>query len=1618
MRWLHLSDLHIGNNNESQEVALSSLVNAVHEFSKDQTFDLVLITGDLAFSGKKEEYDRFEELVLAPLRSSNLFSNAKILSVPGNHDVDCDSVLPVSWGGLGSSRQDRFFHSNSQGQSIRKPRAPGFEAYSHFIKKNEIDGVDPLVEPASLLSLTFGGKRINFLTTVTAFFSDKEVTDERLTPAPLHAIRYLLKDQNKADHLVILGHHPKDWFTRDTVDPFWTLLVKQYALYLHGHLHRTQVSHGNLGLVTLGFGAVYQAPSDRPLSAYYRNSMAICELDESLHIAVISWDAEQGRWQKDSSLPPEFEAPSNKLENGYILPLPSTKYTDPTARRLQFLRVEHKAEHCLWLAKDNNKAWSTLLQVLGYISQASKPYLPAPSIMPPGHTEFRLVDDDGYHLIHAVSAHGDLINYEQVERANTQLDTSAFKSCIIITLGEIAQDARELANRLVEKKPIKVVDGELIAEELLNKLSSSLNYVLNEFEPRETNLTLLIHDDGVGALIVDRLHKSWFKVFSPTGQLLPEASEIVFSLREAQPILKRFSYSEVATVDSNVGKGADGEVLFNRETYLKTCYSHFNDIKYAPLAALGFKFSNASLKDMYIPANAGHSAGNKSAESMERAVSEFIDALNIDSSQKDQLERQLRISHGLGTTSEVGAAQKLYRKFGNILVLGDPGSGKTCFVKHEILLYSSPTQHDSFWYAKHLPVFLPLAEAARLLSDNQDLLPICSVIGARYMLNIPVTTLHHMLGEGRLAFFFDGLDEVGSIEERIQLLSMINDLMSKYGRLGNRFVVTSRPAAIQPIDIPEGLTHIQLKGLSEQEIRVLASRVVASRLQEDSTASMQSEEKELVDRLMDDCEQTPGIRRIARNPLLLTLLVLVYANSGALFARRHVVYSQAVKTLISVRNRSLKTQVLSESDLRNRLGVLAYAIFNRTIGEIPQRSEVRELLTPHVEAEQGEGLVTADKFLQEVAEATGILIIHQRGTAIEDDVISFMHYSFLEYYAAIGLLHQEFQHEVPRLVKNPRWREILTLMFGILSEQKDITDLLARISQEQSNADKITKKRLVFSMDCALECDVPPERAQKLLMNLIVDAIISGPARISLELRIEIAKRLSQLLLNTGSPYIIARLIQGMLHNDPCVSAAFVDLVAHLDSDLQIDQVGLDAFEHAFQRPESVVRCACAEALQSKPELRTEKAIEQLRKCLNRGFLEKHVALKTIEVVHGLMDPLRKEVIELLSDSKSIISGAAARCILASGIFDSPEIGDRPILDKALRVWQFGTQPRIRSKTSVWVNNEYIEELISSDDAGKKELGIRYLSLVERQEIFVYRLIISTLKDTTNHRVKTACLQALRQSPDSLALVTLADVDFVTSLLGANERDVRIESIRVLEDFPSDDQIISALLRHLDHCSAENKITSDEAEETMRALTTHANGRSELRSILIDRILKNYRTKIATSYGGKKEQEILRQSLKACEELGGTIEYRLALQLLDTANDYRAPKEIRRQSLKTYGKLVEPSPKSASDLLAILESKDRVLRHARYDAILSYVKKCRGKVAYVRAIYKNIPCLSSALCKAWNSEYKQVNDRIDHRTLGNLRKCVIELEDMLTSYEEFAKRVTVATPEEQGLLNL
>ena len=1609
LRWLHLTDLHTGHSNESQMTALRSLVSSIPHFAGTRPFDLVLLTGDLAYSGRREEYAALKSLVIDPLRQTHLFANALFVATPGNHDLDCMVEYPPTWKGLGSSRQARFFNLGSDGKRTRGSRTQAFDAYQDFITTNRITSVDPTTEPASIHSITAKSKPIALVSAVTAFFSDKDVQDKRQCPAPVHPIRTLLQSRQDGSIVIVLGHHPPSWFTQETEQHLRTFLVQQNALYLHGHEHRIMPSFGPHGLTCLGFGAAYVASNESPPTPYYRNSYAICELTDSLHASFVSWDAEHGQWRSDQRVPGEFNERSDRLADGFCIPLPTTRIsgTHRFSGIASALRPRLRIEQCLWLVADDTKRWLDLLSTLELLRGVTGRYALASQKLPAGHTQFRAKNQIGqHHLVYAISGHGDIFHFDQLESINTELDRQDYDGCIIVTLGAYSGEARSLATQLASRKNITVLDRDDVLRRCLENLPFELLAALQSAaDPNLVTGTLIITDESFALLLQDRARSEWFQVVDGTGAVVRESSSLVASVRREMEALRQLTYRD-HTVGGASFPTVREEQPFDRLEYLRKCNSYFDNVKYAPLSALGFRFRRASLSGIYVAASADVGETSKKTQ-LTRALSEFVESLALPKTQQQQLESQLRSQHGLTRTAEVGAARKAYQKYNNVVVLGDPGSGKTCFLQHEILAYCTPPS-DGSWYSHHLPIYVTLAEAARLLDQNTSLLDVAATVSSRRGIELPRNIIDKAISDGRAAFFFDGLDEVGYIDKRIALMSEIDSLMRSSASRGNRFILASRPAAVQPVDIPDAFTFLHLRGLTETEIRTLAVRVLTARLGQGEDDDPSDEEAELVDRLVADTRNKPGIERIATNPLLLTLLVLIYANTGALSARRHLIYTQAIKTLVSVRGRETRERQIAEADLRTRLGALALAIFQKDIAEIPGRQEVASLLAPVVAAREDRSPTeVAENFIQEVAESTGLLAIHAKDDEESDALITFMHYSFLEYYAAAGLLAGDQANAITALAANPRWRDVTTLLFGMLSEQGDITLLLKGLLTGETPSEEISKYKTVLALDCANECDVPPEESQELLAAAVHATISTGAGRYCPDLRRKIAERIEPLLQGTSRSMerVLARGLRG---DDPVSSAAFADLMALIGGGIALPSSLVSAFEDYLDNEDPVARATAMHAIERRPELRTEKSMDVLRKTLKGNLVEKHAALKVVAVM-PLDESLREPTRELLDDPNSLISAAAAQCLLVDALRMRGSAPNSPLLDKVLsKLHEDSSENTGVVLQSVTLDRAMIYDLVFGDDPTESELAIRHVPLMKDDDPqFAYDVLMRRLRTTGLPTHRAACLDSLRESPRAINLITIADTDFICEQLQAPSRDVRMAAIRLTGEMPSDEQIVKALQEHLN--GAVIKRSKElELAETAKALAKHVRGNSTIRFALLESVLERLPRRVEDGFGDEAHQRHVQLLLTVCESIGDTSNESAAWRLHKLATDYRTPYAIRDRAFRVFGRLVEPSSGSVDAFVSALKRDVGRLNDSHYTATASFISQCRRKVEYVRRVYSKLDELRDGLCKSWQREVARSPNSINPHNLNNIRDAIIGVSNLMVSYEEFSDRAKIA----------
>ncbi len=324
IRWLHLSDFHVGKDDYGQRRLFKYILeNVKAKVQAGEGPHLVFITGDIAHSGLGDQYKLFGDEFLQPLREAIGHECAsRTYIIPGNHDVDRMKNKAVETHGV-LDRFERFLDPTEEGWSYRKDIFERFEAFAKWDGAGSTDHW--LFSPAGAFWRTpeANGHRIGILGVNTAWFACNDQDRHQLS-AGKGIVESGLERLEECDIRIVLGHHPINWFRDEEVEPVRSLFGKHNVLYLHGHLHKTEARpEGGVGgpFQPIQSGAAFDAREDD----LWVNRFLWCALDlydSHLLAEPLKWSRDRQTWVVDSdAFLPKLKVPEKDL---WALPLPGT----------------------------------------------------------------------------------------------------------------------------------------------------------------------------------------------------------------------------------------------------------------------------------------------------------------------------------------------------------------------------------------------------------------------------------------------------------------------------------------------------------------------------------------------------------------------------------------------------------------------------------------------------------------------------------------------------------------------------------------------------------------------------------------------------------------------------------------------------------------------------------------------------------------------------------------------------------------------------------------------------------------------------------------------------------------------------------------------------------------------------------------------------------------------------------------------------------------------------------------------------------------------------------------------------------------------------------------------
>jgi formylglycine-generating enzyme required for sulfatase activity/energy-coupling factor transporter ATP-binding protein EcfA2 len=442
------------------------------------------------------------------------------------------------------------------------------------------------------------------------------------------------------------------------------------------------------------------------------------------------------------------------------------------------------------------------------------------------------------------------------------------------------------------------------------------------------------------------------------------------------------------------------------------------------------------LLEMYVPVKARLSTPE--GETWERLQQLRLAGRALSAEEKEAVGERL---------SEPVPVLDLLQKHDGVVLLGDPGAGKTTFLKVLAVALASG-QGEALGLGGKLPILLPLAAYANALAAGD--VPLDRFISRYYEEDRGIRVslgdlLTQALGEGRALLLLDGLDEVRDTGRRHLVVDRVRDFYSRHrksGNGGNRFVLTSRIVGYREVRLAaDGLAEGTLVDFEMEQIEFFIGKWTAAleKAAGGETSVSRGRAEEECRELLEAVRTNSGMRSLAANPLLLTILALMKRQGVALPDRRVELYKTYVETLLKSWNlaRGLAGRTGRDVDLVDRMKILApLALWMHEIspgvGLVKEGDLLRRLEALCADRGHADAARAADEFLEDVRKGSSLLVSrgeHQYG---------FIHLTFQEYLAAVALAWQARKDRtalIKRLaahIGEAPWHEVVLLTVGYL----------------------------------------------------------------------------------------------------------------------------------------------------------------------------------------------------------------------------------------------------------------------------------------------------------------------------------------------------------------------------------------------------------------------------------------------------------------------------------------------------------------------------------------------------------------------------------------------------------
>jgi len=376
----------------------------------------------------------------------------------------------------------------------------------------------------------------------------------------------------------------------------------------------------------------------------------------------------------------------------------------------------------------------------------------------------------------------------------------------------------------------------------------------------------------------------------------------------------------------------------------------------------------------------------------------------------------------VGTIQERMTGFAAVEEFQKLVVLGKLGAGKTTFMK-----YLAMSCLGGKFHGELVPIFVTL----KVYAETRGALSLEEYIFAEMSRSdVSGDDVKRLLKEGRALILLDGLDEVHHKDDR-----RVKQDIDKFSRdwFRNKFVITCRIAAREYQF--EKFTEVEVADFDDGQIETFVNNW------------FREKDEEKAARMLEKLRGNRPVKELATNPLLLTLLCLVFGDRNDFPPKRSELYKEGLEVLMKkwdAKRNIEREQIYKHLSPQNKEDMLGQIAFNTFVkGEYFFRQEdlqhqIKDYICNLPEASDDPEALRLD------SEVVLKAIEHHHGLLVERarNIYSFSHLIFYEYFTAREIERKQQLEILVQNITNPRWKEVFYLTAEMLRQSDNLLRLM------------------------------------------------------------------------------------------------------------------------------------------------------------------------------------------------------------------------------------------------------------------------------------------------------------------------------------------------------------------------------------------------------------------------------------------------------------------------------------------------------------------------------------------------------------------------------------------------